>query len=94
MKKRQIRMITRQKGKTVYYMVAETLAQMEPEVELQLWTSRQREYKEFRDLIRKNIKKGIPVIWSVQLGKFREEKTPNQTSGGHMRLIIGWNDTL
>ena len=92
MKKRQIRMITRQKGKTVYYMVAETLAQMEPEVELQLWTSRQREYKEFRYLIRKNIKKGIPVIWSVQLGKFREEKTPNQTSGGHMRLIIGWNE--
>lgn len=92
MKKRPISIVTQKKGNTVYYMVAETLAQLEPEVELQLWRSRTREYKEFRDLIRRSTGKGIPVIWSVQLGKFREEKIAPQTTGGHMRLIIGYNE--
>jgi hypothetical protein len=40
------------------------------------------------------IKKGIPLLWSLQLGRFPEvpQLTP-QTSGGHMRMIIGYNDT-
>ena len=92
MKKRQISIVVQKKGNTTYYMVAETLAKMQPEVELEFWTSRKMEYKEFQNMIRKNIDKGIPVIWSVQLGKFKEEKIPSQTAGGHMRLIIGYNE--
>jgi len=36
--------------------------------------------------------KGIPLLWGLELGKYPEEPPlKNQMSGGHMRLIIGWN---
>ena len=92
MKKHQIRVIKQQKGNTIYYMITETLAQMEPEVELEFWVTQKEEYDDFRNSIRKNVGKGIPVIWSAKLGKFEEEKIPPQATGGHMRLIIGYND--
>jgi len=38
-----------------------------------------------------HIDRGVPVIWSVQLGLVREPEIP-QAAGGHMRLIIGYND--
>ncbi len=34
--------------------------------------------------------RGIPIFWGVTLGKFPEPDIP-QASGGHMRLIIGYN---
>lgn len=42
--------------------------------------------------IRQNIDRGIPVLWSVTLGVFRESVALPQSRGGHMRLIIGYND--
>lgn len=41
--------------------------------------------------IRKYIDQGIPVIWGVILGIFPEKGIP-QSIGGHMRLIIGYNE--
>ena len=41
--------------------------------------------------IKEHIDKGIPVIWSVVLGCVKEEGLP-QAVGGHMRLIIGYDD--
>lgn len=43
--------------------------------------------------IRDSIDDGLPLLWSLELGRYPEE--PNlseQVSGGHMRLIIGYND--
>ncbi|MBQ1961065.1 MAG: C39 family peptidase [Akkermansia sp.] len=40
--------------------------------------------------VKKSIDEGIPVLWSVMLGIFNEQGLP-QSSGGHMRLIIGYN---
>ncbi len=40
--------------------------------------------------IKKSIDIGLPVLWSVQLA-FPEPGLP-QTGGGHMRLIIGYNE--
>ena len=38
------------------------------------------------------IDKGIPVIWSLILGRYPESPPlKEQTQGGHMRLIIGYN---
>ncbi len=45
----------------------------------------------FRKLVRGAIDEGIPLMWSVQLGLFKEGNLP-QAGGGHMRLIIGYND--
>ena len=49
-------------------------------------------YKRFLDGVRKQIDLGVPVFWGVTLGKFPEPEIP-QASGGHMRLIIGYNKT-
>jgi hypothetical protein len=37
---------------------------------------------------------GIPLLWSLELGRFPEDPDLKpQTSGGHMRIIIGYNDS-
>lgn len=48
-------------------------------------------FKRANDKIRKNIDLGIPVAWTLNLGLFPEPEIP-QADGGHMRLIIGYND--
>ena len=37
------------------------------------------------------VNKGIPLFWGVTLGTYPEPDIP-QARGGHMRLIIGYND--
>lgn len=41
--------------------------------------------------IKKSIDAGIPVLWSVELGIFPEQGS-QQPNGGHMRLIVGYNE--
>ena len=37
--------------------------------------------------------RGVPVMWALQLGLFPENgEKAKQFGGGHMRLIIGYND--
>lgn len=43
--------------------------------------------------VRKQIDAGIPIVWAVMLGVFPEPGLP-QSAGGHMRLIIGYNEQL
>lgn len=50
------------------------------------------EYKRFLSRIKENINKGVPVIWGVMLGLYKEPVTNNQSVGGHLRLIIGYNE--
>ncbi len=50
--------------------------------------------RQFALLIKQFVDKGIPLIWALELGRFPEEPplpADRQTSGGHMRLIIGYN---
>lgn len=47
--------------------------------------------KRFHDEIHKQVNAGVPIFWSVMLGHYPEPEIP-QASGGHMRLIIGYND--
>lgn len=42
--------------------------------------------------VRTWINAGVPVLWSVQLGLVPEPMRISQTRGGHMRLIIGYDD--
>lgn len=51
---------------------------------------KQYELKQFRKYIKDNIDKGVPLVWSVILGKVPETQIP-QVTGGHMRTIIGYN---
>ena len=47
-------------------------------------------YRKFLSEVKAQIDKGVPVFWGVMLGWYREPDIP-QASGGHMRLIIGYN---
>ena len=47
---------------------------------------------DFFKMIYKNIEDGIPLLWALTVGQFDEDPPlREQTSGGHMRLIIGFN---
>lgn len=45
----------------------------------------------FEREVKAHIERGIPLLWSVQLGIVPEEKLNPQAHGGHMRLIVGFN---
>ena len=45
----------------------------------------------FEQNVRKYIERGIPLLWSVQLGLLPEDKLNPNARGGHMRLIVGMN---
>lgn len=48
----------------------------------------------FHKMIRKSIDEGIPLLWSLEVGLFPEDPPlKEQTGGGHMRMIIGYNST-
>lgn len=45
----------------------------------------------FEHEVQAHLERGIPLLWSVELGVLSEEKSSPQMHGGHMRLIIGYN---
>ncbi len=74
------------------FMVSDLQAAMEPKVILEM---RKKDFnrKKFIDGIKKQTSAGIPVFWGVTLGIFPEPGLNLlQSRGGHMRLIIGYNE--
>lgn len=65
-------------------------SQCDPEVLVEMMTSKST-FKRYISKIQEYINKGIPLAWSLQLGIIPEPDIP-QASGGHMRLIIGYNE--
>ena len=49
------------------------------------------DFERFKREVAEKIDKGIPVMWGVELGLYPEAEIP-QAKGGHMRLIIGYNN--
>lgn len=48
---------------------------------------------QFHRIVKRSIDEGVPVLWALELGLFPEEPPSRiQTGGGHMRLIIGYNE--
>ena len=48
-------------------------------------------YAKFLKGIRERTKRGVPLFWNVQLG-LCPEAGASEVSGGHTRLIIGYNE--
>jgi len=48
-------------------------------------------YTRFQRAVTDTIARGVPVMWSCELGIYPEMERTSQTHGGHMRLIIGYN---
>jgi len=68
-------------------------AAMEPEVrkEMKVNGVEKPKYAKFMKNVRQNVNAGLPLVWGVTLGIYPETDLP-QAQGGHMRLIIGYND--
>ena len=48
-------------------------------------------YKDFKRGVKRSIDMGKPLVWALMLGIIPEPEIP-QANGGHMRLIIGYNE--
>ncbi len=66
-----------------------------PEVYYDSKGKRRVSLKEFATIIREHADKGVPLLWALGLGQFPEEPPltsgGGQISGGHMRMMIGYN---
>lgn len=59
---------------------------------IQMRTSNPGAIERFTKSVREKISAGLPLAWSVMMGFVTEEPAVPQASGGHVRLIIGYND--
>jgi len=55
-------------------------------------TNQKTNFKRFMGHIHKYVDAGVPEMWGVYLGLYREPELNPQASGPHLRLIIGYND--
>ena len=77
------------RGNTIY--ISEMREAMDKKV---IYRMRQKDprFKKFSTGLRQQVNAGVPVFWGVTLGIFPERGVNPQSVGGHMRLIIGYND--
>ncbi|MES2705351.1 MAG: C39 family peptidase [Verrucomicrobiota bacterium] len=67
------------------------LQEMNP-ADLKAARSKGPDYTKFQRMVKDNVDKGVPILWSLTLGMYPENgKDAMQSGGGHMRLIIGYN---
>ena len=80
-------------GSITTYSPAAADAAMDPEVlrEMKVNGPQKSKFTKFLKDIHQQVDKGIPLFWGVMLGTYPEPEIP-QSKGGHMRLIIGYND--
>ena len=65
-------------------------SQMKPEIYKQVRMKSAADFGRFQRDIQRSIDEGIPLLWSVRLGIVSESNSPQRT-GGHMRIIVGYN---
>ena len=77
------------RGHTIY--ISEMREAMDAKV---IYKMRQKDarLKKFSAGVRQQVNAGVPVFWGVTLGIYPERGVNPQSVGGHMRLIIGYND--
>jgi len=64
--------------------------EMDGNVLRQARTKNKSELNRFEQNVEQRVDAGVPLLWTVFLGKLPEKGIP-QDAGGHMRLIIGYN---
>jgi hypothetical protein len=65
---------------------------VKPEIYKEVRMKSAADFGKFQRDIQRNIDEGIPLLWSVRLGIVTESNSP-QPTGGHMRIIVGYNRT-
>ncbi len=64
---------------------------MKPEIYKEVRLKQTADYGKFQREIVRTIDEGVPLLWSVRIGIVAEKEIP-QGMGGHMRLIIGYDN--
>lgn len=65
-----------------------------PELYYSGYGKRRVSQRQFSITVKEHVDKGVPLLWALELGRYPEDPPlPNggQVSGGHMRLVIGYN---
>ncbi len=83
----------KRRGSMVMYSSEAVDAAMDPEVlrEMKVNGAQRSKFTRFLKSVHDQVNKGIPLFWGVTLGIYPEPDIL-QARGGHMRLIIGYND--
>lgn len=84
--KKQVKVVAR--SGTI--MIGDVYRQLDPDTFKATRMKNRAEFRKFEQRIKKFVNGGCPLAWSVTLGLFPEEKPT--TAGGHLRMIIGYND--
>jgi hypothetical protein len=71
--------------------IAVVYKEMDPTLLREARLKREGKLGEFKAAITKYINSGVPLAWSCMVGIMKEKPDPKSV-GGHMRLIIGYND--
>jgi hypothetical protein len=72
--------------------IGQVFDQMNAAMLRKLRGDREREVERFLKSVRESADTGVPLIWACILGRFPENPpTRLQSSGGHVRLIVGYN---
>ena len=72
--------------------IGEIYSEMDPEaLKSALTVKNKANFSKFMRTASAMIDRGVPLMWGVQLGLYKEAEIP-QAGGGHMRLIIGYNN--
>jgi hypothetical protein len=66
--------------------------QMDPELLRESRLKRDGGLQDFKLAIQKYVNNGAPLAWSCVVGKVKETPALPQLSGGHIRIVIGFND--
>lgn len=83
--------IAKKKDKPFISPANDPLAAADPEILKQARAPKPAVVDKWMKDIRKSIDAGIPVLWGVKVGIYKEEVGLPQSRGGHMRMIIGYN---
>ena len=83
----------KRQGNMISYDPRALDAAMDPEVlkDMKVNGAMKSRYTKFMKDVHQYVNVGMPLFWGVVLGTYPETDLP-QTRGGHMRLIIGYND--
>ena len=74
-----------------YFFNSRSLKADELSIVFAKMAAQENRYKDFKKGIMRSIDNGRPLAWALYLGIMPEADIP-QASGGHMRLIIGYNE--
>lgn len=71
---------------------SDIFSQMKPDIYRESRNKNRAAFASFNRQIKTHIDEGVPMLWSVTVGVLDTDGSHAKTPGGHMRLIIGYNE--